>query len=342
MLGYSDTTKLAGIVASMWAIYRAQLALTEVAAKHGVTLRFFHGRGGSVGRGAADAREAVAAQPPSTRSGRFKVTEQGEVIAARYGLPSLARRNLELAVTSVLGGIAVRQEIAPAWYGVMDALAVASQAAYTSLIEDPGFLSFFAACTPVDEIGDLQISSRPGRRGGGAHRTIGDMRAIPWTFGWGQTRANLPGWWGFGTAVAATGDLETLRTMYRSFPFFGTLLRGMERALAVSDLSIFELYARELVDDVAMREHFVARIAAEHRASVDALLQIVQRDRLLADDPTLARSIVLRNPYVDPISLLQVRLLKEYRSTTGERDLRLRNAIRLSINGVAAGLRVTG
>jgi phosphoenolpyruvate carboxylase len=341
MLGYSDTTKLAGIVASMWAIYRAQLALGEVAARHGVSLRFFHGRGGSVGRGAADAREAVAAQPPQTRSGRFKVTELGEVIAARYGLPSLARRNLELAVTSVLGGIAHRPPIAPEWYATLDALAAAAQSAYAELIDDAAFLAFFAACTPVDEIGDLQISSRPGRRG--ERRSIDDMRAIPWTFGWAQTRGNLPGWYGFGTAVAAApGELTTLRAMARGFPFFGTLLRGVERALAVADLSIFERYARELVDDAALRDRFTGRIAAEFAASVSALLQILEQDRLLAGDPTLARSIVLRNPYVDPISLLQVRLLKAYRGATGERDLHLRNAIRLSINGIAAGLRVTG
>jgi len=341
MLGYSDTTKLAGIVASMWAIYRGQLALGEVAARHGVALRFFHGRGGSVGRGAADAREAVAAQPPPTRSGRFKVTEQGEVIAARYGLPSLARRNLELAVTSVLAGLAPAPPIDPAWYAVLDRLAATAQAAYVELIEAPDFLTFFTACTPVDEIGDLQISSRPGRRG--AHRSIADLRAIPWTFGWGQTRANLPGWYGFGAAVAAArDDLPALRAMARGFPFFGTLLRSVERALAIADLPIFERYARELVADAALRERFVGRIVAEHDASVTALLQVLERDRLLADDPTLARSIVLRNPYVDPISLLQVRLLKAYRAAIAERDPHLRNAIRLSINGIAAGLRVTG
>lgn len=341
MLGYSDTTKLAGIVASLWAIYRAQLALTEVAARHGVTLRFFHGRGGSVGRGAADAREAVAAQPPTTRSGRFKVTEQGEVIAARYGLPSLARRNLELAVTSVLDGLVTRPAIPAAWHALLDRLAATAQTAYTALIEAPDFLAFFTACTPVDEIGDLEISSRPGRRGRG--RSLADLRAIPWTFGWGQTRGNLPGWYGFGAAVTASHDeLPELRAMVRAFPFFATLVRSVERALAVADLPIFERYARELVADAAVRERFVGAITAEYHASAAAVLQILERDRLLAGDPTLARSIVLRNPYVDPISLLQVRLLKEYRAQTGERDPHLRNAIRLSINGIAAGLRVTG
>jgi phosphoenolpyruvate carboxylase len=341
MLGYSDTTKLAGIVASMWAIYRAQVALTAVAARFGVRLRFFHGRGGSVGRGAADAREAVAAQPPETRSGRFKVTEQGEVISARYGLPSLARRNLELAVTSVVAGLEPGAPLDPAWPALLDRLARTGEAAYADLIEASNFVSFFAACTPVDEIGEMQISSRPGRRG--AQRSIADLRAIPWTFGWGQTRANLPGWYGFGAAVtAAVDDLPTLRAMAKGFPFFATLLRSIERALAVADLEIFARYARELVADAALRERFVKRIVAEYDASVAAVLQILEHERLLADDPTLARSIVLRNPYVDPISLLQVRLLKAYRTGSGERDPHLRNAIRLSINGIAAGLRVTG
>jgi phosphoenolpyruvate carboxylase len=341
MLGYSDTTKVGGIVASMWGLYRAQLVLGEVAARHGIALRFFHGRGGSVGRGAADAREAVASQPPQTRSGRFKVTEQGEVIGARYGLPSLARRNLELAVTSVVDGIARPAPTAdPAWYALLDRLGEAAQGAYTALVDDPDFLAFFAACTPVDEIGDMQISSRPGRRG--ARRSIEDLRAIPWSFGWAQTRGMLPGWYGFGSAVAAAGDeIGTMQAMARDFPFFTILLHGIERALAVADLAIFERYARELVSDAALRERFVPRIAAEFERTSAAVLAIQQHDRLLAADPTLARSIELRNPYVDPISFLQLRLLREYRARD-DRDPVLRDAIRLSINGIAAGLRVTG
>jgi len=341
MLGYSDTTKLTGIVASTWAIYHAQIALTEVAERHGVALRFFHGRGGSAGRGAADAYDAVAAQPPQTRSGRFKVTEQGEVISARYGLPSLARRNLEITVTAVLNGLVTRPVIPPAWHALLDDLAVTARAAYAELTEAPEFLTFFSACTPVDEIAELQISSRPGRRG--KRTTIDAMRAIPWTFGWAQTRANLPGWYGFGSAIAAApDDLATLRTMAAEFPFFAALLRSMERALAVADLAIFERYARELVVDTGLRERFVPRIIAEYEASVTAMLSILQQDRLLSGDPTLARSIALRNPYVDPISLLQVRLLKARRAEGSERDPHLTNAIRLSINGIAAGLRVTG
>ncbi|HEY0615097.1 MAG TPA: phosphoenolpyruvate carboxylase, partial [Candidatus Elarobacter sp.] len=341
MLGYSDTTKVAGIVASTWALYRAQIGLVNAASAHGIELRFFHGRGGSAGRGAADARDAVAAQPPSARSGRFKVTEQGEVIGARYGLPSLARRNLELAVTSVAAAITEPPRAEePAWHALLDRLAATARTSYEALVGDPEFLTFFAACTPVEEIGEMQISSRPGRRG--ARRTIDDLRAIPWSFGWAQTRAMLPGWYGFGSAVAAAaGEIAALRTMAREFPFFTILLRSVERALAVADLAIFERYARELVADAALRERFVAIIRTEFESTVRALLEVLGEDRLLAADPTLARSIELRNPYVDPISFLQLRLLRDHRARPG-RDGALRDAIRISINGIAAGLRVTG
>jgi phosphoenolpyruvate carboxylase len=341
MLGYSDTTKVAGVVASAWALYRAQLAIGDAAARHGVAIRFFHGRGGSAGRGAADAREAVASQPPRMRSGRFKVTEQGEVIGARYGLPSLARRNLELAVTSVVAGISrPGAEPDPAWYAVLDRLGTTARDAYTALVDDPEFLAFFAACTPVDEIGEMQISSRPGRRG--ARRSIDDLRAIPWSFGWAQTRAMLPGWYGFGSAVdAAPDELATLRTMAREFPFFRILLHGIERALAVADLAIFERYAGALVADAALRARFVPRIRTEFERTAASVLLVLEHDRLLAGDATLARSIELRNPYVDPISFLQLRLLRAYRAQERS-DRALRDAIRLSINGIAAGLRVTG
>ena len=341
MLGYSDSAKVAGIVASAWGVYRAQVAICGVAERFGVTLRYFHGRGGSVGRGAADAREAIAAQPPVARNGRFKVTEQGEVISARYGLPSLARRNLELGVTAVVRGFAAERPVPPEWPAMLDRLAAHAQAAYVELVDDPEFLAFFALCTPVDEIGEMQISSRPGRRGG-TRRSIDDLRAIPWSFGWAQTRAMLPGWYGFGSAVRAEREhLPQLIAMARDFPMFATMLRNIERALAVADLPIFERYARELVPDRAMRAKFVPRIRAEYEEATLSLLAILEHVRLLETDPTLARSIALRNPYVDPISLLQVRLLRAFRDAS-EPDVKLNNAIRLSINGIAAGLRVTG
>ena len=339
MLGYSDTTKVMGVVASAWAIYRAQLELHAAAQRRGVALRFFHGRGGSVGRGAADAREAVESQPPQARNGRFKVTEQGEVIGTRYGLPSLARRNLELALTSaVLATEPAGPPVATAWSTLLDGLAANAQRAYADLADTPEFLDFVAACSPLDEIGDLQISSRPGRRG--ARRSLDDLRAIPWAFAWTQTRGMLPGWYGFGSAVRAQeSQLATLREMVREMPFFATLLSGIERALAVADLAIFERYVCALVGDTPAAARFVPLIRAEYDAAVDGLLRIVERPSLLAGDPRLARSIELRNPYVDPISLLQMRLLRAYRERP---DPVLRDTIRLSINGIAAGLRVTG
>ena len=346
MLGYSDTTKLMGVVSAMWSVARAQSAIAEVAAERAVRVRFFHGRGGSVGRGAADARDAIEAQPPDARSGWFKVTEQGEVIGARYGLPSLARRNLEMALTSAAEAAAGaraaggrRETIAPAWAAVLDRLAASAESAYLALADDPDFLAFFAACTPLDEIGDMQISSRPGRRG--ARRSLGDLRAIPWAFAWTQARAMLPGWYGFGTAFAAATpeDRTVMRAMAERFPFFATLVRSIERALAVADLPTFERYVHGLLPASLDVARYTARIRAEYDASVSAVLQVRERDALLADDPTLARSIALRNPYVDPISLLQVRLLRAYREAP---DPVLRDAIRLSINGIAAGLRVTG
>jgi len=340
MLGYSDSTKVAGIVASTWAIFRAQQTIVAVAAAHGASVRFFHGRGGSAGRGVADARVAIAAQPGLARTGRFKVTEQGEVISARYGLPSLARRNLELAVTSVLGGFTPLPPVPAESRDLFDRLAASAQAAYVALIESDGFLDFFAACTPVNEIGEMQISSRPGRRGVTA--TIDDLRAIPWSFGWAQTRAMMPGWYGVGTALAAERDrLDELRAMARSVPVFSTMMRTIERTLAVADVAIFERYAAALVADEALRARFVPILRAEFERSCEMVALVLESDQLLAGEPTLARSIALRNPYVDPLSFLQIRLLQTQRATPGS-DKRLSNAIRLSINGIAAGLRVTG
>jgi phosphoenolpyruvate carboxylase len=244
-------------------------------------------------------------------------------------------------VTSVLGAVAQTPPPVPAaWPALLDRLADSARAVYLELIDDPEFLRFFAQSTPVDEIGELGISSRPGRRG--ERRSINDLRAIPWSFGWAQARCMLPGWYGFGTAVAAEfGDIATLRAMVADFPFFGNLVRSVERALAVADMDIFARYVRELVTDEKLRERFIPYITAEYERSVRAVLAILERDRLLADDTVLARSIALRNPYVDPISLLQIRMLRSYRARTGP-EIRLRDAIRLSINGVAAGLRVTG
>ncbi|HTJ25262.1 MAG TPA: phosphoenolpyruvate carboxylase [Candidatus Limnocylindria bacterium] len=339
MLGYSDSNKAGGIVTAAWEVYDAQRTIGELAERRGVPVRFFHGRGGSVARGAADPRTAIIVRPAAARTGRFKQTEQGETIAFRYGLRSLARRNLELAVTAMFESLETRPvPVRPGWNAAMTRLSESSMAAYEALISDPRFVEFFERCTPVDAISAMDISSRPARRSGA--RSVEDLRAIPWTFAWTQARAPISGWYGFGSAVAAAGEDATLREMATEFPFFTVLLRRIERALAISDLSVFRLYADTLVEDASLRAHFVGLIEAEYARSVDAVSWLTGHGHVLANDPTLATTIALRNPYVDPMSYLQIRLLREYRAA-GD-DPRLLEAIRLTINGIAAGLRVTG
>ncbi|TAM58006.1 phosphoenolpyruvate carboxylase [bacterium] len=343
MLGYSDSNKSGGLLTASWEIYQAQRGLCAVAAEHGVRLTFFHGRGGSLGRGAAAPHRAMALQPSEAHDGRFKVTEQGEVIASRYGLPSLARRNLELLTTSVYRSLDERPPLGQArWTPLLDQLSGRAYAAYRALVDDPDFLRFFEQCTPIGEIAGLQISSRPARRG--ASRAIEDLRAIPWTFAWTQARALLPAWYGFGSAVLPQLEREgheTLRQCARAFPFFEAVTRSVERALATADLDIFSRYARTLVADAALRSHFLSLVNAEHERSVRAVLAILEQPHLLANDPVIAGSIALRNPYVDPISFLQMRLVRRAREQA-QAGPAILDAIRLSINGIAAGLRVTG
>ena len=283
-------------------------------------------------------------QPPRGPAARaFKITEQGEVIAAKYGLPSLARRNLDLLTTNLLG-VALGEPKAddPAVASILDRLSQRSFAVYRTLVDDPDFLRFFELCTPLEEIANFQISSRPARRAN--RRSVNDLRAIPWSFSWTQARALVPAWYGCGTAfgeLLASGP-DTLRNVFARSPFFEMLVNEIERALAITDLEVFELYARELVDDATLRNRFVVMIAAEYGRACDAVRTIVGEERLLDRNPVLARSIALRNPYVDPLSLLQARFLRELRSASPERGAMIADAIRISISGVAAGLRVTG
>jgi phosphoenolpyruvate carboxylase len=348
MLGYSDSNKDGGIVTSTWEIYRAQREIARVAQTRRVSVRFFHGRGGSIARGVADPRQSIADTPPAARSWHFKQTEQGEVIASRYGLPSLARRNLEIVATSLF---AQREAVVAA--GTADGseadadaliarIANRAYAAYRSLVDDPRFATFFEACTPIHEIGDMQISSRPARRGGAM--SIEHLRAVPWSFAWTQTRAIVASWYGFGSAMRdeiATSGIGPLRELAATSPFFRSLLGKIERGLATADLTIFELYATNLVADAGLRADFVGRIRAEFEAARASFLDVMERDRLLARDDLLADAIASRNPYVDPMSYLQVRLIREFRASNRS-DKALRDAIHLTINGIAAGLRVTG
>ncbi len=327
MLGYSDSNKDGGFLTSGWELFKAERALVEVFARHGVRLRLFHGRGGSVGRGGGPTYQAVLAQPAGAVQGQIRVTEQGEVIAAKYGNPDIGRRNLETLVAATLEATLLPEHGgAPkaAYLEAMDALSEHAFRAYRRLVYD------------------LNIGSRPASRK--KSTAIEDLRAIPWVFSWAQCRLMLPGWYGFGTAVDTwlaenPGGLEVLREMHRDWPFFATLLSNMDMVLAKTDLAIASRYAA-LVGDEALREQIFPRLRAEHRATVQNLLSITRAERLLQSNPLLARSIRNRFPYLDPLNHIQVELLRRYRA--GDRDDRTKRGIHLTINGIAAGLRNSG
>jgi phosphoenolpyruvate carboxylase len=346
MLGYSDSNKDGGFLTSGWELFKAERALVEVFARHGVRLRLFHGRGGSVGRGGGPTYQAVLAQPAGAVQGQIRVTEQGEVIAAKYGNPDIGRRNLETLVAATLEATLLPEHGgAPkaAYLEAMDALSEHAFRAYRRLVyETPGFERYFWESTVISEIADLNIGSRPASRK--KSTAIEDLRAIPWVFSWAQCRLMLPGWYGFGTAVDTwlaenPGGLEVLREMHRDWPFFATLLSNMDMVLAKTDLAIASRYAA-LVGDEALREQIFPRLRAEHRATVQNLLSITRAERLLQSNPLLARSIRNRFPYLDPLNHIQVELLRRYRA--GDRDDRTKRGIHLTINGIAAGLRNSG
>jgi phosphoenolpyruvate carboxylase len=346
MLGYSDSNKDGGFLTSGWELFKAERALVEVFARHGVRLRLFHGRGGSVGRGGGPTYQAVLAQPAGAVQGQIRVTEQGEVIAAKYGNPEIGRRNLETLVAATLEATLLPERgDAPqaSHLAAMDALSAHALRAYRKLVyETPGFERYFWESTVISEIADLNIGSRPASRK--KSTSIEDLRAIPWVFSWAQCRLMLPGWYGFGTAVDTwladnPGGLQLLREMHRDWPFFATLLSNMDMVLAKTDLAIASRYAA-LVSDDALREQIFPRLRAEHRATVQNLLSITGSEHLLQSNPLLARSIRNRFPYLDPLNHIQVELLRRYRS--GDRDDRTKRSIHLTINGIAAGLRNSG
>ena len=354
MLGYSDSNKDGGIFTSNWELYRAEIALVELFDKlkgsHGITLRMFHGRGGTVGRGGGPSYQAILAQPPGTVRGQIRLTEQGEVIGSKYANPEIGRRNLETLVAATLEATLL-QPTKPATRAFLDAAAELSEAsmdAYRALVyETPGFSDYFFGATPLKELAQLNIGSRPASRK--ALEKIEDLRAIPWGFSWGQCRLTLPGWLGFGSAVAAFLDksdtaerkaaLVLLQKMYRQWPFFRTLLSNMDMVLAKSDLALASRYA-ELVSDARLRKKIFTAIEAEWHRTADALTQITGEKNRLANNPALDRSIRHRFPYIDPLHHLQVELIRRYRA--GLADERLQRGIHISINGIAAGLRNTG
>ena len=347
MLGYSDSNKDGGILTSIWELYRASTALAEFfASMPNVTMRLFHGRGGTVGRGGGPSYDAILAQPPGTVNGQIRLTEQGEVIASKYANPQIGHVNLELLVAATLEATLLSQHKAPPpeFLAVAEELSLASMAAYRGLVyETDGFVDYFFASTPISEIASLNIGSRPASRK--PSRKIEDLRAIPWSFSWAQARVALPGWYGFGSAIGnylntdTSARLALLRRMSKEWPFFRSLLSNIDMILSKTDLSIARHYAG-LVEDRALAERIFGMIEAEHARSVDALEKILGSKERLADNPMLARSIKLRFPYIAPLNYLQVELIRRHRA--GKTDEEIREGILTSINGVSAGLRNTG
>jgi phosphoenolpyruvate carboxylase len=351
MLGYSDSNKDGGIFTSNWELYRAEIALVDLfdqlANSHNIQLRMFHGRGGTVGRGGGPSYQAILAQPPGTVRGQIRLTEQGEVIASKYANPEIGRRNLETLVAATLEATLLQPtKPAPkAFLQTAEALSQASMGAYRALVyETPGFVDYFFGATPIREIAELNIGSRPASRK--ASQRIEDLRAIPWSFSWGQCRLTLPGWYGFGSAVQRFLEsqpkkegLALLQKMYRQWPFFRTLLSNMDMVLAKSDLALASRYA-ELVSDGRLRKKIFGTIEEEWHRTAEALAQITGERQRLAGNAALARSIRHRFPYIDPLHHLQVELVRRWR--LGEADDRAKRGIHLSTNGIAAGLRNTG
>ncbi|MDT5222303.1 MAG: phosphoenolpyruvate carboxylase [Mycobacterium sp.] len=351
MLGYSDSNKDGGYMAANWAVYRAELALVEAARKAGIRLRLFHGRGGTVGRGGGPSYQAILAQPPGAVNGSLRLTEQGEVIAAKYAEPQMARRNLESLVAATLESTLLDVEglgdAAEPAYAVMGEIASLAQRAYAELVHHtPGFVEYFLASTPVSEIGSLNIGSRPTSRK--PTSSIADLRAIPWVLAWSQSRVMLPGWYGTGSAfekwIAAGPESEedrlaVLHELYERWPFFRSVLSNMAQVMAKSDLGLAARYA-ELVDDESLRRRVFDKIVDEHQRTIAMYKRITGEEDLLADNAALARSVFNRFPYLEPLNHLQVELLRRYRS--GEDDELVQRGILLTMNGLASALRNSG
>ena len=346
MLGYSDSNKDGGYVTSGWELFKAEIGLVDLCRRHGVKLRLFHGRGGTVGRGGGPSFDAILAQPAGSVNGQIRLTEQGEIISSKYTNPKLGRRNLEIHVAATIESSLLHEngeDIPAKFTEAMDRLSEHAFRAYRSLVfETPRFNEYFRASTVIDEISSLNIGSRPASRK--ATGEITDLRAIPWVFSWSQCRVMLPGWYGFGSAVRDWKDenpegIVLLRRMYREWPFFRTLLSNMDMVLAKTNMAIASRYA-DLVPDKELRDEIFGRIREERQTTIKALFEITEVDSLLADNPLLARSIENRFPYIDPLNHLQVDLLRMLRSgTENEKAL---HGLQLTINGISAALRNSG
>jgi phosphoenolpyruvate carboxylase len=348
MLGYSDSNKDGGYLTANWELYKAEVELVKIFAKHRVELRLFHGRGGTVGRGGGPSYDAILAQPPGSVNGQIRITEQGEVISSKYSNPEIGRRNLETLIAATLEATLLDHphdaDGNPEYMGIMEKLSLDAYSAYRKLVyETPGFNEYFFTSTPIREIAELNIGSRPSARK--ASDRIEDLRAIPWVFSWGLNRTLLPGWFGFGSAVqqfiAREGDagLARLRAMYQSWPFFRGLISNMDMVLSKTDMGIASSYA-ELVEDVALRKLIFGAIESEWETTVAMLFAVTGNTTLLQDNPAFARSLLTRTPYIDPLNHLQVALLQRHRA--GDNDVLVKRAIHLTINGIATGLRNSG
>jgi phosphoenolpyruvate carboxylase len=348
MLGYSDSNKDGGYVTANWELYKAEVELVKVFTKYGIELRLFHGRGGTVGRGGGPSYDAILAQPPGSVNGQIRITEQGEVISSKYSNPEIGRRNLETMIAATMEATLLHHHGAdstmPEYHRIMEELSRDAFAAYRKLVyETPGFTEYFFIATPIREIAELNIGSRPSSRK--ASDRIEDLRAIPWVFSWGLNRTLLPGWLGFGSAVqqfiAREGDsgLAQLQSMYKNWAFFRGLMSNMDMVLSKTDMGIAASYS-ELVEDVAMRDRIFGAINNEWESTVAMLFAVTGNATLLQDNPDFSRSLMTRTPYIDPLNHLQIALLQRHRA--GDNDELVKRAIHLTINGIATGLRNSG